>query len=153
MLKHPANKKYLKRFFLIGGALMLIGGGIYFYDILKNHEDTANVKTDFIVDAIPFIKEFENDVAQANAKYAEKIIAVTGTVTATEAADTTINIKMEDSSTGSYLIFAFQKQHLDEARSLKLQDVVTIKGSCSDGIFSQILGTYFVSFKRSTLVK
>jgi hypothetical protein len=152
MLKHPTNKKNLKRFFLIGGTLLLIGAGIYIYNILKNHEDTANVKTDFTVEAIPFIKEFENNVAQANAKYAEKIIAVTGTVTATEAADTTINIKMEDSSSGSYLIFAFQKQHLDEARLLKPQDIVTIKGSCSDGIYSQILGTYFVSFKRSTLV-
>jgi hypothetical protein len=152
MLKHPTNKKYLKRFFLIGGTLLLIGAGIYIYNILKNHEDTANVKTDFTVEAIPFIKEFENNVAQANAKYAEKIIAVTGTVTATEAADTTINIKMEDSSSGSYLIFAFQKQHLDEARLLKPPDIVTIKGSCSDGIYSQILGTYFVSFKRSTLV-
>jgi hypothetical protein len=59
---------------------------------------------------------------------------------------------MEDSSSGSYLIFAFQKQHLDEARLLKPPDIVTIKGSCSDGIYSQILGTYFVSFKRSTLV-
>lgn len=153
MLKHPTNKKKLKRFFIIAGILLLIGAGIYLYTILKPHEDTVNVKTDFTVEAIPFIKEFEQNVADANIKYAEKIIEVTGIVTATEAADTTINIKMEDSSTGSYLIFAFQKQYLDQARTLKPQDVVTIKGSCSDGIFSQILGTYFVSFKRSTLVK
>ena len=153
MLKHPANKKYLKWFFITGGTLLLIGASIFLYTILKTHEDTANVKAHFTVEAIPFIKEFEKDVAQANAKYAEKIIAVTGTVTATEAADTTINIKMEDGSSGSYLIFAFQKQHLDQAKTLKPQDVVTIKGSCSDGLFSKILGTYFVSFKRSTLVK
>ncbi len=153
MLKHPTNKKKIKRFIIIGGLLVLIGAGIYLFNILRPHEDTANVKTDFTVDAIPFIKEFENDAAQANAKYAEKIIAVTGMVTATEAADTTINIKMEDSNSGSYLIFAFQKQYLDQAKELKPQDVVTIKGSCSDGIFSQILGTYFVSFKRCTLIK
>ena len=153
MLKNPTKKKYLKWFFIAGVTLLLIGAGIYLYYILKPHKDTANVKADYVVEAIPFIKEFEKDVAEANTKYAEKIIAVTGTVTATEAADTTINIKMEDSSSGSYLIFDFQKQHLDEARSLKPQDVVTIKGSCSGGIFSKILGTYFVSFKRSTLIK
>lgn len=153
MLKHPTSKKKLKLFFLIGGILLLIGTGVYLYNILRPHEDTANVKPDFTVDAIPFIKEFENDVSLANAKYAEKIITVTGTVTATESADTTINIKMEDSRSGSYLIFAFQKQYLDQAKTLKPRDVVTIKGSCSDGIFSQILGTYFISFKRCTLVK
>jgi hypothetical protein len=62
-----------------------------------------------------------------------------------------MNIKMTDTATGSYLIFAFQQQHLDQAKSLKPGDKATIKGSCSDGIYSEILGTYFVSFKRSTI--
>lgn len=153
MLKHPSNKKYIKWFLVSGGMLLLIGAGIYFYFASLTYEDTANVKTDYNVSALSFIKEFENNLAEANKKYADKIIAVTGIVTATEAADTSINIKMEDPDSGSYLIFAFQKQHLEQAKALKPQDLVTIKGSCSDGIFSQILGTYFISFKRSTLVK
>lgn len=153
MLKPSANRKYLKWFLVTGATLILIGVGVYIYYATLTYEDTANVKADFTVEAISFIKEFEKDISAANSKYAEKIVEVTGIVSATEAADTTINIKMEDSATGSYLIFAFQKQHQDQAKSIKPQDVVTIRGSCSDGIFSQILGTYFVSFKRSTLVK
>ena len=74
-------------------------------------------------------------------------------VTESEAADTTINIKMADTATGSYLIFAFQQQYLQQAKTLKVGDKATIKGSCSDGIYSEILGTYFISFKRSTLLK
>lgn len=151
MLKHPTNKKVLKWSLISVGSLLVIGAVVYFYHATRTHDDTASLKVDYMVEAIPFIKEFEKDNKAANKKYAEKIIAVKGIVTATEPADTTMNIKMADTTTGSYLIFAFQEQHMAEAKKLKPGDNVTIKGSCSDGIYSDILGTYFVSFKRSAL--
>ena len=153
MLKEPSSKKFLKWLLISVGILLICGVGIYFYFASLTYDDTARVKADFSVEATPFIKEFEQDYKTANKKYAEKIVSVSGTVTATEAADTTINIKMVDSTSGSYLIFAFQKQHLDEAKTLNPGDMATIKGSCSDGVYSEILGVHFVSFKRSTLIK
>lgn len=153
MLKHPKGKKIIKWFLFITGALLLIGAGVYFYLATLTYQDTSKLQTDFAVEALSFIKEFETDYKAANSKYAEKIIEVTGVVSETEAADTTMNIKMTDSLTGSYLIFAFQKQHLQEAKTLNPGDRVTIKGSCSDGVYSEILGSYFISFKRSTLSK
>src|SRR6478735_5478238 len=140
MLKNPKNKKILKWLLIAGGSLLLIGFVIYFYFATLSHDDTASLKADYTVKAIPFIKEFEKDYKTANKKYAEKIIAVKGIVTTIEPADTT---------TGSYLIFAFQDQHMAEAKKLKPGENVLIKGSCSDGIYSDILGTYFISFKRS----
>lgn len=151
MLKHPKNKKIFKWSAVIAGGLLLSGGAVYFYFATLTHDDTAKLKVDYTVEAIPFIKEFEKDYQAANKKYAEKIISVRGLVTATEPADTTMNIKMTDTTTGSYLIFAFQDQHMAEAKKLKPGDQAVIKGSCSDGIYSEILGTYFVSFKRSTI--
>ena len=153
MLKNPKSKKVLKWLLIGGGSLLLVGVIVYFYYATRTHEDTANLKVDYTVEAIPFIKEFEKDHKAANKKYAEKIIAVTGIVTATEPADTTMNIKMTDTTTGSYLIFAFQEQHMTEAKKIKSGDEVIIKGSCSDGVYSEILGTYFISFKRSTVLK
>ena len=143
----------LKWFLITGGVLLAIGAGIYLYFGSLTYGDTAKIKPDYTVEALQFIKEFEQDYKTANKKYAEKIVAVNGTVTATEAADTTINVKMADSLTGSYLIFAFQKQHLDEAKTLNPGDKTTIKGSCSDGVYSKILGVYFISFKRCTINK
>ena len=153
MFKNPGNKKVLRWSLISGGVLLAVGIGVYFYFANLTYDDTAKVKAEFEVEAIPFIKEFETDYKTANKKYAEKIISVTGIITETEAADTTMNIKMADTTTGSYLIFAFQQQHLDQAKSLKPGDRTTIKGSCSDGIYSEILGTYFISFKRSTIDK
>ena len=153
MLKNPKNKKVLKWLLVAGGSLLLIGFVVYFYFATLSHDDTASLKADYTVEAIPFIKEFEKDTKTANKKYAEKIIAVKGIVTTIEPADTTMNIKMADTTTGSYLIFAFQDQHMAEAKKLKPGENVLIKGSCSDGIYSEILDTYFISFKRSTVEK
>jgi hypothetical protein len=153
MPKDPKNKKVLKWLLIGGGVLLLTGIAIYFYYATLTHDDTATLEVDYTVEAIPFIKEFEKDYQAANKKYAEKIIAVKGNVTATEPADTTINVKMTDTTTGSYLIFAFQDQDMAEAKELKEGDSVVIKGSCSDGVYSEILGTYFISFKRSTVIK
>jgi hypothetical protein len=153
MWKNPKNKIIVKWLLIGGGGVLFIGIIIYFYYATRTHEDTSSLKVDYTVEAIPFIKEFEKDYKAANKKYAEKIIAVKGVVTATLPADTTMNIEMKDTTTGSYLIFAFQDQHMNEAKKLKQGDYVIIKGSCSDGVYSDILGTYFVSFKRSTVEK
>ena len=147
------SKKVLKWLLITGGSLLLIAIVAYFYYATRTHDDTAALQVDYTVEAIPFIKEFEKDYKAANKKYAEKIIAVTGIVTATEPADTTMNIKMTDTTTGSYLIFAFQEQDMAAAKKIKPGEAVVIKGSCSDGVYSEILGTYFISFKRSTVLK
>ena len=151
MLKTPRNKKVLKWSLSIGAVLLLTGVTAFIYFQTLTYDDTAAVRVDYTVEAIPFIKEFEKDSKSANDKYSEKIIAVRGFVTATLPADTTINIEMKDSTTGSYIIFVFQQQHLDEAKRINPGDKVTIKGSCSGGVYSEILGSNFISFKRSTI--
>lgn len=151
MFKNPKNKKILKWSLITAGTLLLIGVAVYFYYATRTHEDTAKLKADYTVEAIPFIKEFEKDYKAANKKYAEKIIAVKGTITATLPADTTMNIEMKDTATGSYLIFAFQNQHMAEAKKLNIGNNVIIKGSFSDGIYSDIKEVYFINFQRSTV--
>ena len=133
--------------------LVLAGAAVAWYLFTDTFSDTAHRKVEFTVDAMDFIKEFEKDNKLANNKYTEKIIAVNGTVSEVESADTTTNIKMIDSESGSYIIFAFQQQHLADAKKLKAGDKVSIKGSCSGGTFSEILETELISFKRCAINK
>jgi len=133
--------------------LVLAGAAVAWYLFTDTFSDTAHRKVEFTVDAMDFIKEFEKDNKLANQKYTEKIIAVNGTVSEVESADTTTNIKMIDSESGSYIIFAFQQQHLADAKKLKAGDKVSIKGSCSGGTFSEILETELISFKRCAINK
>lgn len=148
------NKRpWLKRLLLAGLVLLLGGSAAVWYIFNEKFTDTKERKADFTVNAMDFLSEFQKADSTANKKYAEKIIIVNGRVTATETADTTINIKMADTVTGSYIIFAFQQQHLAEAKSIKEGDSISIKGSCSGGVYSNILETEFVTFKRCTLNK
>ena len=149
----PVKKKtpWVKRI-LIGGFILLLTGAIAVWFIFtEKFSDTKERKSAFTVNAMDFIDEFEKNDSLANIKYAEKIITVNGRVSETEAADTTINIKMIDTATDAYIIFAFQQQHLNEAKSLKEGDSVSIKGSCSGGSYSEILETEFITFKRCTI--
>ncbi len=152
MLTTKINKKY-KKWMIAIFVLLLTGGAVIWYLFTLKHDDTAGLKTDYTVKAMDFIKEFQKDLNGANSKYSEKIIVVNGVVSAIDIIDTTANIKMIDTANGAYIIFAFQKQHLNEAKQLKEGDEVSIKGSCSNGAFSNILETEYVTFKRCAINK
>ncbi len=147
-----AVKKY-KKWLLALLVLALAGAGIAWYLFTLKFDDTATVKADYTVNAMDFLKEFRKDLAGSNKKYAEKIVLVNGTVSAVEMADTTANIKMVDAASGDYIIFAFQQAHLPEAKAMKEGEKVSIKGSCSNAVFSEILGIQKVDLIRCAVNK
>ena len=149
-----ASKKRGLKYFIMTGIIIVIAiVGVMWYVFTQKFTDTIKEKADFTLTALDLIKEFNANDKLANKKYAEKIIIVTGVVSEVENADTTVNIKIADSTTGSYAIFAFQQQNLQEAKTIKEGDKVSIKGSCSGGAYSQILETEFITFKRCVLSK
>jgi ribosomal protein L10 len=146
-------KRY-KKWLIALGVLLLAGVLVIYYLFNLKYDDTAMVESKYPpVNAIDFIKEFKKDMAAANKKYSEEIVVINGTVSAIEMADTTANIKMIDTTNGSYIIFAFQQQHLQEAKALKQGEAVSIKGSCSNGVFSEILGVEKIDFIRCAVNK
>ena len=145
------KKKLYKKWLLSLLALALVGAALVWYLFTLKHADTADVKADYTVNAMAFLGEFKNDLAAANKKYANKIVTINGTVSQIEAADTTMNIKMIDTADGASIIFAFQQQHLHEAKHLKAGDNIIIKGSCDNGIYSNILETQYITFSRCAI--
>ena len=137
---------------LIGIILLAAAGGTAWYIFSKGFEDTAKIKADYTLNAFDLIKEFKEDNAAANKKYAEKLITVLGKISSIEPVDTSLNVKMED-STGSYIIFVFQQEDFAAAQKLKEGQDVSIKGSCSGGAYSEILETEFITFKRCSINK
>jgi len=144
---------WIKRILISGLLLLAVGAVVIYFIFTEKFSDTSERKAEFTVNAMVFLNEFQKNDSLANKKYTEKIITINGRVTEMEAADTTINIKMTDTTNASYIIFAFQQQHLAEAKQLKVGDSVSIKGSCSGGVHSDILETEFVSFKRCAINK
>jgi len=146
------NKTYKK--WMIAVFVMILAGSFGVWHVFtEKFTDTADLKSDYAVNVPDFINEFKTDINQANKKYAEKIIVVSGIVSEVKAAYTTVNIIMKESGGDAYIIFAFQQQHLAEARQLKEGDRIAIKGSCSGALYSEILETESISFKRCTVEK
>ena len=149
----PVSKKARKIIVIAVIASLVIGTITYWFVATEKFSDTKNRKPHYTINAREFIKEFEKDHLFANKKYSDKIISVSGRISEIEKADTAVNVKFVDTTTGSYIIFAFQEQHIKSAKELKEGDSVSIKGSFSSGLFSDILGTTFITFKRSALNK
>lgn len=145
---------WAKKLLIAGLILAVLAAGIYWYVATEKFSDTKDRAAAFTVSAIDFIREFRTDDSAANKKYREKIITVNGRISELESPDSaTVNVKIIDSTTGDYAIFAFQEQHLAEAKKLKTGDSISIKGSCSGVSYSEILDLYYIPFKRSALNK
>jgi len=147
----PTNrKKIVKKILLAAAALVLMAAAIAWYLFTKKFDNTATLKADYTVNAMDLIAEFKSNESAANKKYAEKIVAVNGKITAVEAADTTLNLKMANAD-GSYILFAFQQEDQAAVKQVKEGDSISIKGSCNGGSFSDILEAEYITFKRSSL--
>ena len=144
---------WLKKLLIAVVILLIVGSIAIWYIFNEKFTNTSEREADYKVKAIDFIHEFEKGDSVANAKYSEKIIIVNGIVSEVEAADTTTNIKMTEPSTGSYVIFAFQKENQAEAKKIKTGQAVSIKGSCSSGAYSSILEAEYITFKRCIINK
>ena len=119
----------------------------------ETHQTTDNVAEDYTISSTEMLNEFAKSDSLANAKYREKIIIVNGNASQVEKkSDSTTNIRFDDPA-GSYIVFSFEKDQYELVKSINPGDEVSLKGSCSGSIYSEILETTQISFKRSTLNK
>ena len=146
------NSRWIKKFIIIAVILILIAVIATWYVFSKKFDDTATSRQDYSVNALDLIHEFEKNDSLANVKYAEKIITVNGRISGVEAADTMLNLKMTEPASGSYIIFAFQKEGVN-LHQVHEGDSVAIKGSCSGGAYSNIMEVEYITFKRCVLNK
>jgi hypothetical protein len=77
-------------------------------------------------------------------------MVVEGLVSELNATDSTATLSMAD-STGSYVIFDFEKAAAKSVQSFQVGDRVKVKGVCSGSIYSDILETLTISFKQSII--
>jgi hypothetical protein len=143
----------IKKIVLVGLVLVVIGLIAAWFMFTQKFEDTVKQKAVFTVNAMDLLNEYHTNDSIANKKYAEKIMIVNGRVSEMENADSTINLKMIDTLTDAYIIFAFQNENVLDVKKINEGDSVSIKGSCSGGAYSEILETVFVNFKRSVINK
>lgn len=70
----------MKRILLLIALLACVGAGVGYYLWNKPHQNMETVKADLAIDAKQLFDAYNTDETGANAKYLEKIIAVSGRV-------------------------------------------------------------------------
>ncbi len=150
----PFSKKTRVRILFALLAVGLgIGGGIAYYLFTEKFEDTQLVKAAHTGSALEFLKAFQSNDSLANATYRDQIVELKGRISTLEWADTSANLKIDAAGSGDYLIFDFQQEDASKTKNLKPGDSVSIRAACSGSIYSRILNSRSVQFKRATLIQ
>lgn len=99
-------------------VLIVIAGYLVYSYLYQSHRDIASEKGSFLVTANQINSEFKADETKANAKYLDKTIDVTGTVSSIDQAGNSLVIDEK--------MFAVFKDKLPQ--NIKPQSKVKIKG-------------------------
>jgi hypothetical protein len=96
----------------------------------KKHPDTAKANPDFVVTATALQKEFEDNEKTASARYINKIIEVSGTITSVTQDDSAhINISLKTGNDMSSVSCTFlTKAHQSD---FVTGNDITLRGECS----------------------
>jgi len=117
-------------------ALAAIGVSLYLYNLKP--KDLAKVKPDYVITSDDLLKPFEENEAQANSKYINKIIEVEGTVGSIVAGENnSINVSIKTYSDFSSVICSFSSK--DDIDGLKAGTLVTVRGECSGYLMDVLL--------------
>ncbi len=120
----------MKRILIALLALALIGAGVGYYLWNKPHQNMATAKTDLAIDAATLFADYNADEAACNAKYLEKVIAVTGKVKEVTSDEGNIKVSLETGSDfGVRCVLSTTSTHA--RTNFSPGETVTLKGTCN----------------------
>lgn len=107
--------------------MLVLSAGIWFYRYYhKPHVDVAGAVAEFSLSAAELWQEFDGDEANASQKYVNKVIAVSGQITAIKTENGEQFVGLEASDLGGV-----NCKMLQVNPSLKVGQRVLVKGICS----------------------
>jgi hypothetical protein len=131
-------KTYVKvaLFFVVFIALSAILAALYFYNLRSS--DLSKAKPDFVISAPELQKAFENNEAEASAKYIKKVLEVTGKIASVKPADNdVISISLVTESDLSSVICTFNA--VKDKSIFKTGEDITLRGECSGFLMDVLL--------------
>lgn len=137
----------MKKIILSILVLAIIGAaGTYYYAFVysKNRKfDMVNAEA-MTIDANALVKSFQENETDANKNYLDKVLMISGTVSATDKTQTgerTVTLSSEDPFAGVMVTL-----DSTEAATVNVSDKVTVKGFCK-GFLSDVVITSAIVIK------
>ena len=137
----------MKKIILSILVLALVGAaGTYYYAFVysKNRKfDMVNAEGTSI-EAVTLVKAFQENETEANKNYLDKVLLISGTISATDqtqTGDRTLTLSSEDPFAGVMVTL-----DSTEAAAINMNDKVTVKGFCK-GFLSDVVITSAIVVK------
>lgn len=126
--------------FLIIAAVLAIGGGIYGYlEFNRTEKVLTDVKSDITISANELLAAFQTDETNANTKYNDKVVEVSGEVqeTTNDGGKTIVRLNAGDAMAGVTCELDDKATH--KRTEFKQGDQVTFKCTCSGFLMDVVL--------------
>jgi hypothetical protein len=142
-------KKFWKIILILALIGLVMGGVGYMYTFHKPQRNVAVEKAVAKIEAKAFMAAFEANEADANAKYLDKAVEVTGIIGEITANENTytINLKVEGVDFGG-IKCTIDPAEAKKAEGLNPGETLTIKGQCTGWVNDSDLGMKEVSMTR-----
>ena len=129
-------KKFLFSFGLIG--LLGVGFGIYMYN--KPHKDIKKSTADLKIEANQLLTDFEENEAEANTTYLDKLIEVTGTVReVSKDEEGNVSVILESENPLAGVICQLDNLTAHDKTSFESGEKVAFKGLCTGMLMDVVL--------------
>jgi hypothetical protein len=120
----------MKRILLLLVSLLCIGAGVGYYMWNKPHQNMATAKTDVTIDATALFAEYNADENACNAKYLDKVIAVSGKVKDVTNDEGSIKVSLDTG--GDFGVRCeLSSTALHARKDFTPGETVTFKGTCT----------------------
>lgn len=128
---------------LIGLGIIVLTAVVYGYqEYTRTNEDLNYVKANFKIQAADLIKEFEENEKDANEKFLDKIIAVSGTIRDMIKDDKGYYSVVLGAENSMSSVRCTMKAVLDDDTAiLRKGNIIVIKGSCTGFNADELLGS------------
>lgn len=121
-------------------AVLVIGAGVAMYMFNKPHKDIAGAEADVKIGAAALFDQYSANEADANTKYLDKVISVSGTVGSINrdnAEEPSLNLNTNDMM--GVVTCQFLPDHAYELDNVQEGDEITVKGQCTGMLMDVVL--------------
>ena len=130
----------MKRLLGIGLLLALLGLGVGYFMYNKPHQNMDKAKVDVALEASELFTAFETNEAEANEKYLDKIIKVSGTVKEVSTDDKgNISVTLESGSEMFGVVCQMDDLTKHAKTNFEPGEQVTFKGVCTGMLMDVVL--------------
>jgi tRNA_anti-like len=130
------NTKQMKRYLYVALVFAILAAVYGYYEYNRPVKGIENEKPDIVVEAAALLTEFESDETNANKKYFDKIVEVSGTVAKVSTVDGKKSIYLNAGSDLSFIIC--ELENTSDADKISVGQQTSIKGKCT-GFLSDVI--------------